>query len=658
MTLRALLNRLGRIERLFLLLLALFAALQFLEAVLLLRLVLAGALAVTGTWVGVRLVRHLLGKVTWRLRNRLIVAYLFIAVVPVLLLLSLAALGAREMAGQIAVYLVHSEFERRMDSLRNSAQALARAPAAQRALALQRIGALFAGRFPGMEILIRRGNEELRYPPESRLAAPPNGWREASGVVAMGEILYEWARVVEADTEATVVVPLTRKLLGDLAPGIGEISIVHFPDQTGDQTGGSSGRAMRLHDPLAGDTATYRPEVPPAVNRLDLDVRWAVNLPVAVWESPQTTENALLGVHSRISAVIRILSSQKAESSALLLWLYSWAVLFGLVEVISVFIGVRITRTITGAVHDLYEGTQYVQAGDFSHRIAVKGGDQVAELSRSFNQMTESVQRLLVVAKENERIQADLEIAREVQNQLYPRAVPAMHTLQIQALCHPARTVSGDYYDYHGLNDSKVALAIGDVAGKGISAALLMATLQSSLRMQLRAFLERAAAAGSGGAAAGTISTSRLVDQINLHLHANTSPEKFATFFFAVYDDVTGLLTYTNAGHLPPLLVRGGAVTPLDVNGMVVGAFPFAKYGESRLQLERGDLLVCYTDGITEPENEYSEMFGDERLTEVLLKNAGGAPEQIAGAVFDAVQRFTGSPELQDDMTMLVARRT
>ena len=197
-------------------------------------------------------------------------------------------------------------------------------------------------------------------------------------------------------------------------------------------------------------------------------------------------------------------------------------------------------------------------------------------------------------------------------------------------------------------------MAIGDVAGKGISAALLMETLQSALRSQLRHCLETAAAKGNGHA---PVSTSVLVSHLNQQLYASTSPEKYATFFFSVYDEPTGVLTYTNAGHLSPILVRDGQPMMLDTNGMVVGAFPFARYGESQIQLQSGDLLVGYTDGITEPENEYGEMFGEERLQELLVKNFDRDGEEIVAVIADAVRRWTGTDELQDDMTLLVARK-
>jgi sigma-B regulation protein RsbU (phosphoserine phosphatase) len=293
-----------------------------------------------------------------------------------------------------------------------------------------------------------------------------------------------------------------------------------------------------------------------------------------------------------------------------------------------------------------------VMHGDFSHRIPVTGSDQLAELGLSFNSMTSNLERLIVVAKEKERMQSELEIAREVQNQLFPKNVPEMETFRVMGVCSAARMVSGDYYDFMCLKDTTLALAIGDVAGKGISAALLMAAIQSTMRTQLAAGL----AAGNGGPR-GAPSTARLVSLLNRQLYANTSPEKYATFYFGIYDELDSTLTYTNAGHLAPILVRGGEAQMLEVTGTVVGAFPFSEYEEKTIQLMGGDLLVGYTDGIVEPENVYGEMFGEERLVDLLLKYAGADLPEIASRVMEAVTQWTGAGELQDDMTMLVTRK-
>jgi sigma-B regulation protein RsbU (phosphoserine phosphatase) len=394
------------------------------------------------------------------------------------------------------------------------------------------------------------------------------------------------------------------------------------------------------------------------VNRFDMIVIWGSILPVSIWESPGKQDAVLLAVRSRPSAVLRAVSARKAdwESSVLPTLFVAVAVLFLVVEIVSLIVGVSLSRTITGAVHGLYEATRRVKEADFSYRIKVKGNDQLAELGLSFNSMTENLERLVAVAKEKERLQSEIEIAREVQAQLYPKSLPALRTLSLKACCNPARMVSGDYYDYQPVGEDRVALAIGDVAGKGISAALLMATVESSVRTQIRHCLDAMAAAG-GANGHEPVSTSRLVAQLNQQLYAHTSPEKYATFCFGVYDERSGLFTYTNAGHLPPILIRDGEPSLLEVNGMVVGAFPFAQWGESRLELKRGDLLVCYTDGVTEPENEYGEMFGEQRLMELLVKNAARDSEEIVAVVSESVRQWTGTPDLQDDMTLLVARR-
>ena len=216
--------------------------------------------------------------------------------------------------------------------------------------------------------------------------------------------------------------------------------------------------------------------------------------------------------------------------------------------------------------------------------------------------------------------------------------------------------VSGDYYDFQRLHENKLAIAIGDVAGKGISAALLMATIQSAMRMELRSCME-AAAPNHLPVNGFRHSTARMVSELNQQLHATTSPEKYATFYFSLYDELTGVLTYTNAGHLPPILFRDGKADRLDVNETVVGAFPMSRYEESRLQMESGDLLLCYTDGITEPENEYGEMFGEDRLIDLVAKNIEREETRIIDLVMDAVRQWTRSPELQDDMTILLARK-
>jgi phosphoserine phosphatase RsbU/P len=362
-----------------------------------------------------------------------------------------------------------------------------------------------------------------------------------------------------------------------------------------------------------------------------------------------------LWVQSRPSAVLSSFFSGSEFLRGLLFDVFvAIAILFLIVELVALVIGVSFSRRITRAVNQLYEGTRRVIHGDFRHRIPVRTTDQLGELAESFNQMTGNLERLLSVEKEKERLQTEIEIAREVQTELYPKEAPPSCGLKLTVRCDPARMVSGDYYDYEQIANGKLAFAIGDVAGKGISAALLMATLQAALRAQLSQYQPTRE---NECARFPELDTASLVSQLNQQLYAHTSPEKYATFFFALFDEKSRSLTYTNAGHLSPLLFRNGDVVSLDSNGTVVGAFPFAKYDESCLNIDKGDLLVCYTDGITEPENAYGEMFGEERLIDLVKKHAHRNDEEIVQNVLEAVRSWTGTPELHDDMTLLLARQ-
>ena len=609
-----------------------------------------GAL-ISGIWLIVRLLRLAMRHAVWRLRNRLIVTYLFIAVMPVLLMLTLAAIGGQLLLRQLAAYLVTSELDRRIAILQSAAENIGNADLQSRIARAVEVRRLNLDRYPGFEVVLEQPGGVQRVPPEGTEPQPKPGWKSAQGVLRRENRNFLWAHYSAPGDDVTIAAPLTREWIADLVPSLGPAALVNKLRDLNDKTEVLSVRGSRKGK---------SPAVPAAVSSLDSEISGIASIPTLDWEHPnQAGEEAAIGVRSRISAVFNAVFNHPSDFAQDLAKGIFVAVMitFVLVEIIALAIGVTMTRTITGAVHYLYEGTGKIREGDFSHRIAVSSRDQLGELASSFNQMTENLERLVVVAKEKERLQSEIEIARDVQAQLFPRSVPELSTLRLKAVCHPARMVSGDYYDYELIHGSQVALTIADVAGKGISAALLMASLQSSLRSQLEDSLEAAAAAASSGTASCAVSTSRLVSRLNRQLHASTSPEKFATFCLGVYDEASSVMTYTNAGHLPPMLIRKGSVERLDVNGTVVGAFSFAKFTESRVQLEADDLLVFFTDGITEPENEYGEMYGEDRLSDLVARNADRSEDDIIRLVLESVRGFARAGEAQDDMTILLARR-
>jgi sigma-B regulation protein RsbU (phosphoserine phosphatase) len=615
-----------------------------------------------GAWLLIRFTRLGLRTAIWRLRNRLLVTYVFIGVVPVLLIAILVGLSTWILSSQLAVFLVVSELDRKVDAMRSATEVIARSETPVRREVMRRVAELDSDHYPGMIMWLKEGSVVHCLPLEADMDPPDAGWTETSGIALHRGRYYAWSHRVLNGTRITAALPLTRKFLSSMVPGLGEVYFLQVdlaePAQAGvrpkkpksplivDVKGKGSFNVRPAEDEKSGSL------MPPSVSRFDVPLSWISGLHVSRWAESGKDTYAVLTVRTRLSALSNILFAQKADEleglPMIALLVVSGA--FVLVELIALFIGISLTRTVTGAVHSLYQGTQRVMLGDFSHRIPISGNDQFADMGKSFNSMTANLERLVVVAKEKERLQAEIEIAREVQEQLYPKTAPVVRTLRVSGLCQPARMVSGDYYDFQRFEQNQLAIAVGDVAGKGISAALLMASIQSAMRMELRS----SAVLPLNGT---RLSTARMVSELNQQLYATTAPEKYATFFFSLYDELSGKLTYTNAGHLPPILFRKEKVQLLEVTGTVMGAFPMSHYEESTLQMESGDLLVCYTDGITEPENAYGEMFGEDRLMGVVSKNIDRDESRIMELVMDAVRQWTGSPELQDDMTVLLARK-
>ena len=486
-----------------------------------------------------------------------------------------------------------------------------------------------------------RAEERFRYPHSSQLTAPPKPWGDYAGLVERDGRHFEMAHVKNNGAEVTLLAPITSDVLSNMVPGMADVQFIDL----GAHNGTNPDPDLHLGKHL-----------PPQANHLDFEVYWLSRPRLPDWSNPKQEHTSILSITTRPSAVVNVLfgTGFSMEQWSLFAFL-SIAGIFLIVEIGSMMIGVSLTRTITGAVHGLYAGTERVTEGDFSHRIAVTGGDQLAELGNSFNSMTENLARLIVVAKEKERLESEIEIARDVQNQLFPKAPPAMKTIHLSGSCQPARMVSGDYYDFLCLPDGNVAIAIGDVAGKGIAAALLMASIQSIMRTQLTAGIP--SAGNRNGKARWGGSVSQMVGELNRQLYANTAPEKYATFCFGLYDEEQKAFTYTNAGHLPPILLHAGEPQLLEVTGTVVGAFPSIQYEERTIAMGPGDILLAYTDGIVEPENVYGEEFGADRMTDLVLKFQTEASDEIIARIMEAVPHWTGSQELSDDMTVVLARR-
>jgi sigma-B regulation protein RsbU (phosphoserine phosphatase) len=623
-------------------------------------------------------IRH---RLLWRLRRRLIVTYVFIAFVPIVLIVFLVGLGIFLENGQLAAFLVASNLREHFDELQQVNRAVAHGAHLNTSLraeeALDRLQNFYAkelqqhaGSYPSLEITLRIGSQVRAFrldgtKIQSPLTVP--AWfkqEEFAGIVMDGGQLalrsIERGPTPAGSLVAILSQPFTPELLDMAGEGIGPVGVWKTRPVQKEPTPQCS--QSRLHFEtaegvfeLSESTYSKNLKLPEPVNRFDFIVRGASTLDPVSWEGEKQQKLAapvFVYDSSRIAALNRRLFETLGEYSQIYVFLFkAVAVIFLIIEGVAAFIGFRLTRSITYTVDKLYDATERVKKGDFSYRIRVPSNDQISALGEAFDSMTASVERLLRESEEKLRLESELEIAREVQAQLFPRSSPEVPGLTLYGVCKAARMVSGDYYDYLKLGENKVCLVLGDVSGKGISAALLMAAIQSALRAQ---FYDGFAPAG--GSLPSALSTAAVVSRLNLQLYENTPREKYATFFFAVYDASSRSLTYTNAGHLPPVLFRRGKVERLQVGGTVVGLFSPLTYEQAEIQIQPGDLLLAFTDGITEPENIYGEEFGEDRVLEVVHRALSATPQVLVEEIYRSVSDWTGSPELQDDMTLLVAR--
>jgi sigma-B regulation protein RsbU (phosphoserine phosphatase) len=246
---------------------------------------------------------------------------------------------------------------------------------------------------------------------------------------------------------------------------------------------------------------------------------------------------------------------------------------------------------------------------------------------------------------QREKLNREVEIAREVQERLFPQKVPAVSGLDCSGFCRPALGVAGDYYDFLALPQGKLGVAVGDVSGKGIAAALLMASLQASLRSQ---------AAGVGDDLAG------LIRNVNRLVYEASASNRYATFFYAVYDPAGRKLTYVNAGHNPPMVFRKNRgsydVLRLEAGGTVVGLLEDFSYQQETIALVAGDILVAFTDGVSEALNLQGEEFGENQMIEAVKTGEALAATALIRHILSATDEFTGSAPQHDDMTLVVLR--
>jgi sigma-B regulation protein RsbU (phosphoserine phosphatase) len=601
-------------------------------------------------WLVFRLFAVYRDKFLWSLRNRLVVAYVFIAVVPMILILAIGGLAAYIGYTQLAAYTIYRDIQDKMEKVADTAELMLTYPAAQapgRAAAEEAEPAssvvdTLASDLPGLRLEYGVGGELLDSAAAAKGSSRYVGLVQAGGQTFLRAVAARGAGVRRRIVSASV--PVTPELMDLMVPDLGALRlIITRPARPGDLPE----RVRAIGDQSVFSITLDGPEsLPAAAHFLDLRVDGLSKLDVIWMDAGHVTRgDVYASLSTRPSLLNRRLFNAPGEIGGI--WvslLYVVGIVFLLLEVAALITGVVLTRTITRAIHELYQATEYVQQGDFSYRVRAQQRDQLGALGESFNTMTSSVASLIQEQRQRQKLENELAIAQQVQNQLFPQSLPQLEGLRLAALCRAASVVSGDYYDFIPLSRNRLGIAIADISGKGISAALLMASLQAALRSQVLL---------DGGLADNT---SELVSRLNRHLFLNTSSERYATFFYAAYDGSTRTLHYTNAGHLPALLLVGQQMQRLDAGGMVVGLFDGCAYQQGRVSVEPGSLFVAYSDGLIEPENVYGEEFGIDRLAEEVVRNRALAPRELAERLVRAAEEWAGTAEQADDMTVIVAR--
>jgi phosphoserine phosphatase RsbU/P len=637
------------------------------------------------------LYRWLVNQVLWKVRNRLVVTYLLMGLTPVVLFVTLAGIASYVFSGQFATFAATSELETTLGRLSAENQAftvhvahsIARAPSANSVelsdydtashgimgrLTVDAWVASPAGNRhlllvnDGRELPQHNANDPITYPDWS-----PDGFR---GIVIDNGRLFLRAvneRTV-AGNKVTFVssAPLDPATVDQLAQGLGLIQIAPgFGKVIAEDDGKATRSRSRRVTPRELATQTTGTvnggKLPSPAFLLDRRITFSALLTTTEWANGKKL-TALLSVTSRPALLYAQLFGTAVDVRNIIRYvLIALTIIFALLELAAFIMAVRLNRTITRAIGELYRATIAIDSGDFGHRIRVQRRDQLGALSTSFNTMSESLERLLVQQREKERMQSELEIAQEVQNNLFPQGEVEMPGFELHGVCKPARTVSGDYYDFLIMGESELTLAMGDISGKGISAALLMASLHSAVRAYRFAGEDCLDDSGAvrhllNGNATFS-SPGKVLSMLNRHLYRTTQPEKYATLFLAHYNSNTRKLLYSNGGQLPPfVLCANGTVRRLDRGGSVIGLLNNLEYEEGTVTLDPGDILIAYSDGVTEPENEFGE-FGEERLIEMVKRHRHLPLAAISLQVMQSLRAWIGDQEQPDDITLVLARQ-
>ena len=315
------------------------------------------------------------------------------------------------------------------------------------------------------------------------------------------------------------------------------------------------------------------------------------------------------------------------------------------ITIVIIFLSNKFARRLTQPIYTLTEGVGQISGGNLDYRIKVESNDETALLSKAFNHMTDSlkdyIENLSQITAEKERIGTELYIAKNIQASMLPCIFPAFPErteFDIYATMDPAKEVGGDFYDFFMVDERHLAIVMADVSGKGVPAALFMVIGKTLIKDHTKP-----------GRDLGEVFT-----EVNELLCESNSEGLFITAFEGVLDLVTGELRFVNAGHEIPFICKGNGFEAYKIRaGFVLAGMEGIRYKSGAMQLEPGDKIFQYTDGVTEATNQKKELYGMERLGEVLRRNEEASPEKLLACVKSDIDEFVGDALQFDDITML-----
>jgi serine phosphatase RsbU (regulator of sigma subunit) len=366
---------------------------------------------------------------------------------------------------------------------------------------------------------------------------------------------------------------------------------------------------------------------------------------VSDWNTGKRTKNRIFTVLSTPMSTITQFYLGGATNSkimrAIIKALFALATLLMMTYLFASLFAAVLIFSISRAVNRIEKGTKAVERGDFSYRINMKPHNQLGEMAQSFDRMTESIASLLITVAEKERLQSEIEIAASIQRNLLPKEGPQFRGVSFSAHFEPTASIGGDYYDVFNLDKTRLAVAIGDVSGHGLSTGLVMAMVKAAITTLVEEGAEETA----------------LFHRLNDLVYRSTERRAFMTLAFTIFDLEKGTIRHTNAGHLYPYLLRKGeALISLECPSLPLGVRSEMMTQTVEMNLAEGDAIVYLSDGIVEAQNADGDPFGFDQLETLLSQQSERSPSVIRDAILAAVARHSGPRPADDDRTVMVLR--